>query len=65
LTFVWTRTYQKTNKCETDKNDSNNIQISKYDDSIMPAMKSTKTKQILKDNTKQTRYRKIKPDFGT
>ena len=65
LTFVWTRTYQKTNKCESDENDSNNSQISKYDDSIMAGTKSTETKQILKDNTKQTRYSKTKPDSGT
>ena len=44
LTLVWTRTYRKkTNKCESDKNDSNNSQISKYDDSIMAGMKSTET----------------------
>jgi hypothetical protein len=44
LTFVWTRTYRKTNKCESDENDSNNSQISKYDDSIMAGTKSTETK---------------------
>jgi hypothetical protein len=56
---------EKTNKCESDENDSNNSHILKYDDSIMVGMKSTETKQILKDNTKQTRYSKTKPDSGT
>ena len=66
LTLVWTRTYRKkTNKCESDKNDSNNSQISKYDDSIMAGTKSTETEQVLKDNTKQTRYDKTRPDLET
>jgi hypothetical protein len=56
---------EKTNKCESDENDSNNSQILKYDDNIMGGTKSTETKQILKDNTKQTRYNKTKPDSGT
>ena len=37
---------KKTNKCESDENDSNNSQISKYDDSIMAGTKSTETKQV-------------------
>ena len=40
-------------------------QISKYDYSIMAGMKSTKTKHVLKDNTKQTRYDKTRPNSGT
>jgi hypothetical protein len=59
------RTYRKTNKCESDENDSNNSQISKYDDSIMAGMKSTETKQVFKDNTKQTRYEKTRTNSGT
>jgi hypothetical protein len=31
----------------------------------MAGTKSTETKQILKDNIKQTRYSKTKPDSGT
>jgi hypothetical protein len=31
----------------------------------MAGTKSTETKQILKDNTKQTRYSMTKPDSGT
>jgi hypothetical protein len=56
---------EKTKKCESDENDSNNSQILKYDDNIMGGTKSTETKQILKDNTKQTSYNKTKPDSGT
>jgi hypothetical protein len=37
----------------------------KYDDSILAGTKLTETKQVLKDNAKQTRYGKTKPDFGT
>ena len=62
MTFVWTRTYRKTNKYESDENESNNSQISKYDDSIMAGTKSTETKQVLNDNTKQTRYDKTRPN---
>jgi hypothetical protein len=65
LTFVWTRTYRKTNKCKSDENDPNNSQTSKYDDSIMAGTKSTETKQVLKDNTKQTRYAKTRPNLVT
>jgi hypothetical protein len=37
----------------------------KYDDNILEGTKSTETKQVLKDNAKQTRYSKTKPDSGT
>jgi hypothetical protein len=37
----------------------------KYNDNIMEGTKSTKIKQVLKDNAKQTRYNKTKPDSGT
>jgi len=37
----------------------------KYDDNILAGTKSTKTKQVLKDNAKQTHYNKTKPDYGT
>ena len=56
---------KKTNKCESDENDSNNNQISKYDYSIMARMKSTETKQVLKDITKQTWYNKTRSNSGT
>jgi hypothetical protein len=37
----------------------------KYDDNILARTKSTETKQVLKDNAKQTRYGKTKPDSKT
>jgi hypothetical protein len=37
----------------------------KYDDDILEGTKSIETKQVLKDNAKQTRYSKTKPDSGT
>jgi hypothetical protein len=37
----------------------------KYDDNILEGTKSTETKQVLKDNAKQTRYSKTKTDSGT
>jgi hypothetical protein len=37
----------------------------KYDDKKLEGTKSTETKQVLKDNAKQTRYSKTKPDSGT
>jgi hypothetical protein len=37
----------------------------KYDDNLLEGTKSTKTKQVLKDNAKQTRYGKAKPDSRT
>jgi hypothetical protein len=37
----------------------------KYDDNIPEGAKSTETKQVLKDNAKQTRYSKTKLDSGT
>jgi len=38
----------------------------KYDDNILlEGTKSTGTKQVLKDNAKQTRYSKTKPDSRT
>jgi hypothetical protein len=37
----------------------------KYDDNILSGTKSMETKQVLKDNTKQTHYCKTKPDSGT
>jgi len=37
----------------------------KYDDNILAGTKSIETKQVLKDNTKNTRYSKTKPDSGT
>jgi hypothetical protein len=37
----------------------------KYDDNILAGTKSTETKQVLKDNAKQTHYNKTKPDYGT
>jgi hypothetical protein len=37
----------------------------KYNDNILEGTKSTETKQVLKDNAKQTRYGKTKPDSGT
>ena len=37
----------------------------KYDYNILARMKSTKRKQVLKANAKQTRYGKTKLDFGT
>jgi hypothetical protein len=36
-----------------------------YDDNILEGTKSTETKQVLKDNAKQTHYSKTKPDFRT
>ena len=36
--------------------------IAKYDDNILEVTKSTKTKQVLNDNTKQTRYDKTRPN---
>jgi hypothetical protein len=37
----------------------------KYDDHILARTKSTEEKLLLKDNAKQTRYGKTKPDSGT
>ena len=37
----------------------------RYDDGIMAGTKSTETEQVLKDNTKQTRYDKTRPDLET
>jgi hypothetical protein len=37
----------------------------KYDDNILEGTKSIKTKQVLKDNAKQTCYSKTKLDSGT
>jgi hypothetical protein len=37
----------------------------KYDDNMLEGTKSTETKQLLKDNTKQTCYDKTKPDSRT
>jgi len=37
----------------------------KYDDNILEETKSTETKQVLKDNAKQTCYSKTKPDSET
>jgi hypothetical protein len=37
----------------------------KYDDNILEGTKSIETKQVLKDNAKQTRYGKTKPDSRT
>jgi len=37
----------------------------KYDDNILLGTKSIETKQVLKANTKHTRYGKTKPDSGT
>jgi hypothetical protein len=37
----------------------------KYNDNILEETKSTEIKQVLKDNAKQTRYSKTKPDSGT
>jgi hypothetical protein len=42
-----------------------NQTTAKYDDNILEWAKSTKKKQVLKDNAKQTRYSKTKPDSGT
>jgi len=36
----------------------------KYDDNILEGTKSIETEQVLKDNTKQTRYSKNKPKFN-
>jgi hypothetical protein len=36
-----------------------------YDDNILAGTKSIDTKQVLKDNVKQTHYGKTKPDSGT
>jgi hypothetical protein len=41
------------------------VKYPKYDDKVLEGTKSTETKQVLKDNAKQTRYNKTKPDFGT
>jgi hypothetical protein len=41
------------------------VKYPKYDDNILEGTKSTETKQVLKDNAKQTRYSKTKPDSGT
>jgi hypothetical protein len=38
---------------------------SKYNDNILEGTKSIETKQVLKDNAKQTRYSKTKPNSGT
>jgi len=35
----------------------------KYDDKVLEGTKSTETKQVLKDNAKQTRYNKDKTWF--
>ena len=37
----------------------------KFDDKLLEGTKSTATKQVLKDNAKQTRYSKTKPDSRT
>jgi len=37
----------------------------KCNDNILEGTKSAETKQVLKDNAKQTRYGKTKPDSGT
>ena len=37
----------------------------KYDDNILAGTKSTETKNVLKDNAKQTRQDKTKPNSGT
>jgi hypothetical protein len=37
----------------------------KYDDNIWAGTKSTERKQVLKDNAKQSRYGKIKPESRT
>jgi hypothetical protein len=37
----------------------------KYDDKILEGTKLTETKQVWKDNAKQTRYSKTKPNSGT
>ena len=41
------------------------VKYPKYDDNILEGTKSTETKQVLKDNAKQTSYSKTKPDTGT
>ena len=41
------------------------VKYPKYDDNILVGTKSTETKQVLKDNAKQTHYSKTKPDYGT
>ena len=46
---------KKTNKFESDENDSNNSQISKYDDSIMVRTKSIETKQVTPNNPVTTK----------
>ena len=50
---------KKTNKCESDENDSNNSQISKYDDSIMSGTKSTETKQVTPNSLVTTKQHPI------
>ena len=58
LTFVWTRTYRKTINCESDENESNNNQISKYDDSIMRALIPTDANLVItRSRNPQSRLR--------
>jgi hypothetical protein len=65
LTFIWTRTYRKQTSAKVIKMSQTTTKYPKYDDNILAGTKSTETKQVLKDNTKQTRYGKIKPNCGT
>jgi len=65
LTFVWTRTYWKQTYMKVMKMTQTTTKYPEYDDNILAGTKSIDTKQVLKDNVKQTHYGKTKPDSGT
>jgi hypothetical protein len=65
LTFIWTRTDVKQTSAKVMKITQTAAPYPKYDDNMLEGTKSTETKQILKDNAKQTCYGKTKPDSGT
>ena len=62
LTFVWTKTDRKQTNMKLMRMTQTTAKDPKYNDNIL---EGTKTKQVLKDNAKQTRYRKTKPDSKT
>jgi len=65
LTIVWTRTDRNQTNMKLMRVPQTTAKYPKYNDNIMEGTKSTKIKQVLKDNAKQTRYNKTKPDSGT
>jgi hypothetical protein len=64
MTFVETRTDRKQTNMKVMKM-TTTAKYSKYDDNILAGTKSTETKQVLKDNAKQTNYDKTKLDCET